>query len=383
MKLKTEAILLSVAPVFLTISPAWAGRVLRVSAEAAREGDVAIPVHVENGGVLLDFSRMGERIEKISIDYPGHIVVDHCLATKSCGDRRSPIIRLFRSTGIDYPDIPAAKTTMLSVETTDSQGQYYSYPFSVTAGEGGSLVSKILIENDSSDLPSSEGILTHNTDTPTTIALGLEEAVSKSFLVDPQLKQRIQYYIQLLKAGTNSNNAARRAGISPQLVARLTQLGQARILAASSSQQRFSSPPISLVTRQPKQKNQDFRKANLAIATSPFQPSSRKRQKLSNTTAEHQLQADTLARGLMIARLGKTVSDSDAAQIQDAIRFLRRGQPVSAAARYARISEEMINQLLHAGRKDRAKHLRNNSCSNFFNSHPTLYNQRTGAIGGL
>lgn len=384
MKLKTEAILLSVAPVFITMSPAWAGRVLRASAEAAREGNVTIPVHVENGGVLLDFSRTGERIEKISIDYPGYVVVDHCLVTKSCSDRHSPIIRLFRSTGINFPDIPPAKTTMLSVETTDSQGQYYSYPFSVTTGEGGSLVNKILIENEPNDIPFEDGILRRNTEASTTIALGLEEAISKSFLVDPQLKERIDYYIQLLEAGTNSNDAAQRAGISPELVTRLAQLGQAKALAANSRQQRFSSPPISLPTEQLKNKNQDFHESNEASAssTSGIAPLLKSpvsvTQKPSYELPQHHLQADTLARGLMIARLEKTVSDGVAAQIQDAIRFLRRGQSIAAAARYSGLRVETINQLLLAGRKDRANHLRNISCSNFFYSSYTLYNQRTG-----
>lgn len=130
MQLKIKTFTLSVILVVASLSPAWAGRVLRVSAEAAQEGNVPITVHVEGGGVLLDFAPTGERIEKISIDDPSRVVVNHCLVTKSCGDRPSPIIRLFRSAGINFQDIPAAKTTMLSVETIDSQGDTIPIPFS-------------------------------------------------------------------------------------------------------------------------------------------------------------------------------------------------------------------------------------------------------------
>lgn len=379
MKLKTEVILLSVAPVLITMSPAWAGRVVRVSTEAAREGDVVIPVHVENGGVLLDFSRTDEQIRKISIDYPGYVVVDHCLVTKSCDEHPSPIIRLFRSTGIDFPDIPLAKTTMLSVETTDSQGQYYSYPFSVTIGEGRSLVSKILIENEPSNILAKDDTSTRNTEASTTIILGLEEAVSKSILVDPQLKERIHYYIQLIKAGMSDNDAAQKAGISPQLVTRLSQLGQDKLFAANSKQPRFSSRPISLGFRQHTNKNQDFYEPN-AIAsmnsniTSLVKPSVNLTQKPNYYPPQHHLQADILERGLLVAKLQKIVSDDDTAKIQDVIRFLRSGQSIATAARYSGVCVETINQLLLVGRKDRAKHLRNISCSNFFNNRHTLYN---------
>ena len=180
----------------VTLSPAWAQRVLRVSSVAAQEGNVPIKVHVEGGGVLLDFAPTNERITKISIDDPSRIVVDHCLVTKSCNDLPSPVIRLFRSSGINFQDIPTAKTTMLSVETIDAQGNYHSYPFPVTIGTGRSLVSKILIEEeDANDSPFQTGTVARNRVTPTIITLGVEEAEAKSLLVDPQLKARIRNYL--------------------------------------------------------------------------------------------------------------------------------------------------------------------------------------------
>ncbi len=273
MQLKIKAFSLSLVLVAATLSPAWAERVLRVSVEAAQEGNVPIKVHVEGGGVLVDFAPTGERITKISLDDPSQVVVDHCLVTKSCSDRPSPIIRLFRSTGINFQDIPAAKITMLSVETIDSQGNYHSYPFPVTIGMGRSLISKILIGDQASDSLFNSGGVTRNTAAPATVALGVEEAESKSFLIDPQLKGRIRNYLALIESGMSSKKAANRAGISTELANRLLQLGQARVLAARVEPEKFYLlPTLPIVTftppevRQPATRTQNVQKLTPAIA---------------------------------------------------------------------------------------------------------------------
>jgi len=256
----------------VTLSPAWAQRVLRVSSVAAQEGNVPIKVHVEGGGVLLDFAPTNERITKISIDDPSRIVVDHCLVTKSCNDLPSPVIRLFRSSGINFQDIPTAKTTMLSVETIDAQGNYHSYPFPVTIGTGRSLVSKILIEEeDANDSPFQTGTVARNRVTPTIITLGVEEAEAKSLLVDPQLKARIRNYLALMKSGMSSKKAANRAGISADLVAKLVQLGQAKVWEAEARRPvalRPSSLPLAAnprVTIPPKKTTQNVHQPKLAM----------------------------------------------------------------------------------------------------------------------
>lgn len=273
MQLKIKAFSLSFVLVAATLSPAWAERVLRVSVEQAQEGNVPIKVHVEGGGVLLDFAPTDERITKISLDDPSRIVVDHCLVTKSCSDRPSPIIRLFRSTGINFQDIPTAKTTMLSVETIDAQGNYNSYPFPVTIGMGRSLVSKILIGDDANESLFNSGSVTRNPASRATVALGVAEAESKSFLIDPQLKGRIRNYLALIESGMSSKKAAARAGISADLVARLVQLGQAKVWEAKAKQQRVAwspnSPdvaPTSRATVRPKNKTPNVRNSRSLVA---------------------------------------------------------------------------------------------------------------------
>lgn len=261
--------------------PADASRVRRISAQAAQEGNVPIAVFVEGGGVLLDFSPTGELIQKISLDDPSRVVVDHCLVTKSCGNRPSPIIRLFRSAGIAFKDIPSAKVTMLSVETTDAQGEYHSYIFPLTTGAGRSTISKVLV-GDGDDAPTSRpsngGTLTRSTPSPTVpsaVALGAKVAESESQLVDPLLKGRVRQYLQLTNGGMSSKRAARKAGISMALVARLDRLGQSAISSRPSASTQANVPPQPEISVIPVPAPPPLKQSPSRFAQSPF-PKSKK-----------------------------------------------------------------------------------------------------------
>lgn len=385
---------LSVVLSAATLSPAWAERVLRVSSVAAQEGNVPITVHIEGGGVLIDFAPTDERITKISIDDPSQVVVDHCLVTKSCNDLPSPVIRLFRSSGINFQDIPAAKTTMLSVETIDAQGNYHSYPFPVTIGAGHSLVSKILIgEDDVNDSPFNTSTVARNRVTPAVIALGVEEAESQSFLVDPQLKARIRNYLALIESGTSSAKATNRAGISADLVARLVQLGQSKVGEAEARQSVALRPSLPLdsnlrVTDRPQHKIDGHTQSQPAISkptpsiapvpvanstpptsvpdnnqtqyfeeskspvTSPAlttTPSPKSPATVTSTTyqpAKNHLQANALVKGLIIARRRNSIDNAIAAKVQDAIANLRSGKDIATAAIVSGVGIDKINELL-------------------------------------
>ncbi len=389
MQLVFKTFSLSLVLVGATLSPAWAQRVLRVSSDAAQEGNVPITVHIEGGGVLIDFAPTDERITDISIDDPSQIVVDHCLVTKSCNDSPSPIIRLFRSSGINFQDIPAAKTTMLSVETIDAQGNYHSYPFPVTIGAGHSLVSKILIEeDDANDSPFNTSTVARNRVTPATVALGVEEAEAQSFLVDPQLKARIRNYLALIESGMSSTKAAQRAGISVDLVARLVQLGQAKQPVAlhpnslplnphqsvtvppknipqniQQSQSVSAKPtpsiapvpasnstsPTSVPDNSPPQ-NIDESKSPVTKPAPIVAPSPKPPVTVASTTtyqpAIHHLQANALVKGLIIAKRRNSIDNTIAAKVQDAIANLRSGKDINTAAMRSGVGIDKINELL-------------------------------------
>jgi hypothetical protein len=254
--------------------PVDASRVRRVSAQAAQDGNVPIAVFVEGGGVLLDFSPTGELIQKISLDDPSRVVVDHCLVTKSCGNRPSPIIRLFCSAGIAFKDIPSAKVTMLSVETIDRESEYHSYIFPLTTGAGRSTISKILVgdeEGAPTSRPFNGGTLTRSIPaTPSAIALGAKVAASESQLVDPLLKGRVRQYLQLTNGGMSSKRAARKAGISMALVARLDSLGQSAIASRPSESTQANVPPQPEVSIIPVPAPPSLKRAPSRFAQRPF-----------------------------------------------------------------------------------------------------------------
>jgi hypothetical protein len=268
----------AIATFSVAVTPAYAGRVLRVSAEAALEGSVPLVVHSEGGGIILDFSPTGETIQKISLDDPSKIVYDHCLLTKSCGARPSPTVRVFRSKGIAFADLPSVKATLLSVETLDASNEWHSYIFPVTTSNAPATYNKVLIggspprnrsrfggslleTTDSSSKPDASYAVT---------ALGMRQAQQKQLLVDPQLKGRVRTYLQLIQSGMSDKLAARKAGVSPALVQHLQDLGQQRVdeMAAQqkatasaqvAAQQKASAGPVAealKVSEQPKAEDQ-------------------------------------------------------------------------------------------------------------------------------
>lgn len=427
-----QVIPLTIALSAAVLSPAVAGRVQRVSAEAAQEGNVPITVFVEGGGVLLDFSPTGERIQKISLDDPSRVVVDHCLVTKSCGNFPSPVIRLFRSTGIKFQDIPAAKTTMLSVETISPQGEYQSYIFPLSAGTGRSRVSKILVGDD--DAPrgtiltrstaaprtiANGAVLSRSAALPNTVAIGARAAAANAQLVDPMLKGRVRQYLQLTQGGMSSKKAAQKAGISMALVTRLDALGQTAIAQAQAKEQAAQAqaqaqeqaitapapttitppPPPTVetvsqpvpkplkVARKVKVKNKKAIVPNaepkltdssvkltpkplpevekpkistqtpaelipqpetsLSVAATPSTESKEPSEVVAPipSTQNRHTQANTLVKGLMIARRQKKVSRTTAASVQDVIYLLRKGQSLTAASTKTRVPMATIQKL--------------------------------------
>lgn len=311
------------------LGPAWAGRVLRVTTEAAQEGKVPITVYVEGGGVLLDFSPTGERIQKIAIDDPSRIVVDHCLVTRSCPPNPSPIIRLFRSTGITFQDIPTASTTMLSVETTDAQGDYHSYIFPISIGKGRGTVSKVLIG-------AVDPVPQHRIAGPPprpaaiTAAQGAKEAEARSLLVDPVLKGRVRQYLQLVNSGMNRSQAAQKAGISMALVNRLEQLGQFGD-SASAKTQPPSAPAPPPLPDPPVAPTSPATTATLSPKTKPVGDNP---------------QVQALERGLAIAQKRESLKRNTVEQVQDLIRRVRQGVSLAESMRRSGVSTLVIEQLL-------------------------------------
>jgi hypothetical protein len=202
-------------PISLAIAlPSLAGKVRYVSIESALEGDVPIVVSAEGGGVNIDFGQTDEEIYKVRIDDPSRVVIDHCLVTKSCQDGKpEPNIALFR---VDIPqeDIPAVKTTQLTVLTRDKSGQSNTYIFPVTVSSKPSPYNKFVIG-------SSRSIKSNGAIGSVNVAAGVARMESNKTLVDPQLKGRASKFVQLVEQGVPARRAAIKAGISSDLRKRI------------------------------------------------------------------------------------------------------------------------------------------------------------------
>jgi hypothetical protein len=199
--------------------PAFAGGVMNVSVQDALNNKVPIiPVSIEGGGVNVDFGPTGEKIYKITIDNPSMVTVDHCLVVGDCNGKNRPNIRLF-VTNVKFDDIPKSRRTKLTVLTEDSGGESSTYEFQLTRSQKPTIYSKYVIggvsERSSKNVAYSPG----------SFDAGLQTARSKRLLVDPDLKARLKRYSALTQSGMSFKKAARKTGVSIDVVRKLEAIG--------------------------------------------------------------------------------------------------------------------------------------------------------------
>ncbi len=234
MSIKTSVLGVVAVTTVLTASSAMAqdvcrGRVRCITVEDAESGTVPITVHVEGGGVAVDFSPIGANIRKIRLDDPSRITVDHCLVTKTCDNLPSPVIYLTRNKTIPFTDIPRATVTQLLVEAIAPDGEYQSFIFPVSLGDGRAAVGKLLVGGEESKSQPKTILAGNGVSTTQAIALGVQSAQNKSLLVDPKLKFRIAQYYGYVQQGMSPRKAAKKAKISKELATRLEDMGATRI----------------------------------------------------------------------------------------------------------------------------------------------------------
>jgi hypothetical protein len=362
---------------------------------------VSLIVAVEGGGVNLDFSQTGETIQKIMIDDPSKVVVDHCLVAKGCGPFPEPVIRLIRG-NIPQESIPPAKTTQLTVLTRDTSGEWSTYIFPVTPSTKPADITKFVIGGTTT--PTGKG--SERVDFAVA-ALGARQAQSQQVLVDPKLKGRVRTYLQLVQGGVPTRKAAQKAKISKDLVARLTQLGNQRVaqLEAQAKVARsvqpspapatpdtpiavpdvpkidllnpqiaFAPPPVpwhtpftvklpeptpKAVQPSPPQKPIPTSisepsvpsPAPKPIQVSPTTPVVSKPLSKVGTQSESLAYATALQRGLIQARLDKRVSCGSWKwnQVNTAIRSLRYGDKLDRAIALSNLPAETIKAMIRSG----------------------------------
>jgi hypothetical protein len=184
-------------------------------------------------GITLNFRPTGETIQRAWLDDPSQTTLDfddtNC-STSDSEECAASVIHLRRINPLDFPGLPTASATSLTVLTNSGL-----YSFRLTFPDSGSPSYSVLnIQPESANVA--------GVDSPTTVApmtdpltqseglasieQGLNMALEKGLIAtDDSLWQRTQTFLSLMREGFSSQAAARQAGVSQDLILRLAEMG--------------------------------------------------------------------------------------------------------------------------------------------------------------
>jgi hypothetical protein len=185
-------------------------------------------------GVTLNFRPTGETIQRAWLDDPSQTTLDfddaNCSTsgTESCA---ASVIHLRRINPIDFPGLPTAAATSLTVLTNSGL-----YSFRLTFPDSGNpsySVLNIQPENANVAGTDSSPAVAPMTATMTqleglaAIEQGLNTALEKGLITtNDSLWQRTQNFLSLVRDGLSAQTAARQAGVSQDLILRLVDMGE-------------------------------------------------------------------------------------------------------------------------------------------------------------
>ena len=180
-------------------------------------------------GVTLNFRPTGETVQRAWLDDPSQTTLDFDDANCSTSDVAqrcaASVIHLRRINHIDFPGLPAADVTSLTV-LTDSN----LYSFRLTFPDAGSpsyTVLNIEPESEVEDSPTLQQPQLTQTEGIAAIEQGLEVARFRNLIAtDDPLWQRTQNFLALVREGASVRLAASQSGISQELIIQLIELGQ-------------------------------------------------------------------------------------------------------------------------------------------------------------
>ncbi|MBD2357650.1 hypothetical protein H6G41_24075 [Tolypothrix sp. FACHB-123] len=180
-------------------------------------------------GVNISFISSGEIVEKVWLDNPAiaSLDVDGCLSGlgRECNSPGATVLHLRRINPIDIPQLPKMNSSLLTVVAKGNSGRRV-YLFRVATANAKPKYHTIEVTPHTQEQPEIRELLPHYQNLQA-ISRGLEIA-QKQRLISPEspLWQRIKNFLTNVKSGESISNAARKAGITLQLVNRLIELGQ-------------------------------------------------------------------------------------------------------------------------------------------------------------
>ena len=181
-------------------------------------------------GVNISFIPTGETIEKVWLDNPGiaSLDVDGCLSGlgKECEeDTGATVLHLRRIKPLDFKQLPSTTTSLLTVITKGSDKRRV-YVFRIVPGDTTPKIHTIEITDDKEEFNINRLGNTTDTINLQLINRGLLVAQQQRLIsLKSPLIPRVRNFLVSIRAGEQINMAARKNGISLQLVNRLIELG--------------------------------------------------------------------------------------------------------------------------------------------------------------
>lgn len=226
--------------IFLPVAVQARPPVEKISASRAQglEGDLPTITVWSGAGANLNLIPTGEIIKKVWLDDPSQIGLDSdeplCVLAAgsdddSCTNSAATVLHLKRIHPIKFPNLPRTDSTLLSVVTENKQGDRALYQFRIAYGKGNPEYHTVTIYPDVASSASASSAKQNNLERLQNIEQGLKVAKSKRLLGKSQgnqnLELRVKRFLFLVRGGTKVSVAMKKAGVSPQLISKLEELG--------------------------------------------------------------------------------------------------------------------------------------------------------------
>jgi hypothetical protein len=222
--------LLSIAGITLSVFvwtlPATAQATRKISVSQARGDSEVVTLQLYAGhGTTLNFRPTGEPIRRAWLDDLSKVTLsfDDAACSAEQGNCAASVIHLRRINPLEFPNLPATETTLLTV-LTDSG----IYLFRLTFPDSGTPDSyTVEIQPDSVRRSFSIASQRGNLTGAELIERGLDVARSHHLITEEDpLWERLQKLIAEVRRGTQVEAAAEEAGVSSDVVARLVEMGR-------------------------------------------------------------------------------------------------------------------------------------------------------------
>ena len=186
-------------------------------------------------GVNISFIKSGEIVEKVWLDNPAiaTLDVDGCLSTegRECEQEGATVIHLRRINPLKVPQLPNSNTSLLTV-IAKGKSVRKVYLFKVGMGDKTPTYHTLEIIPDSKITPENTQFSNiKNINELQRISKGLKIVNARGLISrESRLWSRIANFLIEVRMGEPVNTAARKSGISMQLVNRLIEIGSNSVM---------------------------------------------------------------------------------------------------------------------------------------------------------